>query len=114
MLDLAPGVQPTSRLGCQIVLTDELDGLTVRLPGEADRADRGSAETLVGIVAPAGPNLPLYPRGHEMLGRTRMLTCLPGTGAVVDRSLGAGSRDDALQVPWIEKISRAGISPHGP
>jgi 2Fe-2S ferredoxin len=32
MLDLAPGVQPTSRLGCQIVLTDELDGLTVRLP----------------------------------------------------------------------------------
>jgi ferredoxin, 2Fe-2S len=32
MLDLATGVQPTSRLGCQIVLTDELDGLTVRLP----------------------------------------------------------------------------------
>jgi 2Fe-2S ferredoxin len=32
MLDLAPGVQPTSRLGCQIVLTDALDGLTVRLP----------------------------------------------------------------------------------
>jgi 2Fe-2S ferredoxin len=32
MLDLAPGVQPTSRLGCQIVLSDELDGLTVRLP----------------------------------------------------------------------------------
>jgi ferredoxin, 2Fe-2S len=33
MLDLAVGVQPTSRLGCQIVLTDDLDGLTVRLPG---------------------------------------------------------------------------------
>ena len=32
MLDLAVGVQPTSRLGCQIVLTDNLDGLTVRLP----------------------------------------------------------------------------------
>jgi 2Fe-2S ferredoxin len=32
MLDLAVGVQPTSRLGCQIVLTEELDGLTVRLP----------------------------------------------------------------------------------
>jgi 2Fe-2S ferredoxin len=32
MLDLAEGVQPTSRLGCQIVLTEELDGLTVRLP----------------------------------------------------------------------------------
>ena len=32
MLDLATGVQPTSRLGCQIVLTDDLDGLTVRLP----------------------------------------------------------------------------------
>ncbi len=32
MLDLALGVRPTSRLGCQIVLTEELDGLTVRLP----------------------------------------------------------------------------------
>ena len=32
MLDLAVGVQPTSRLGCQIVLTEELEGLTVRLP----------------------------------------------------------------------------------
>jgi 2Fe-2S ferredoxin len=32
MLDLAVGVQPTSRLCCQIVLTEELDGLTVRLP----------------------------------------------------------------------------------
>ena len=32
MLDLAVGVCATSRLGCQIVLTDELDGLTVRLP----------------------------------------------------------------------------------
>jgi ferredoxin, 2Fe-2S len=35
MLDLALGVQPTSRLGCQIVLTDDLDGLTVRLPASA-------------------------------------------------------------------------------
>ena len=32
MLDLAVGVCPTSRLGCQIVLTEDLDGLTVRLP----------------------------------------------------------------------------------
>ena len=32
MLDLAVGVQPTSRLGCQIVLTEDLEGLTVRLP----------------------------------------------------------------------------------
>jgi ferredoxin, 2Fe-2S len=35
MLDLAVGVQSTSRLGCQIVLTDDLDGLTVRLPQSA-------------------------------------------------------------------------------
>lgn len=33
LLDLAYGLAPTSRLGCQIVLTDALDGLTVRLPG---------------------------------------------------------------------------------
>ena len=32
MLDLAVGLEPTSRLGCQIRLTEELDGLRVRLP----------------------------------------------------------------------------------
>ena len=31
MLDLAFGVTATSRLGCQIVLSDELDGLEVRI-----------------------------------------------------------------------------------
>ena len=34
MLDLAFGLTPTSRLGCQIVMTEELDGLTVSLPSE--------------------------------------------------------------------------------
>lgn len=33
MLDLAFGLTHTSRLGCQITMTEELDGLTVRLPG---------------------------------------------------------------------------------
>src|SRR5437773_436932 len=32
MLDLAFGLTVTSRLGCQIIITEELDGLTVRLP----------------------------------------------------------------------------------
>ncbi len=32
MLDLAFGLEKTSRLGCQIVITEALDGLTVRLP----------------------------------------------------------------------------------
>jgi len=32
MLDLAFGLTHTSRLGCQIIMTDELDGLTVTLP----------------------------------------------------------------------------------
>ncbi len=32
MLDLAFGLTPTSRLGCQIIMTPELDGLVVRLP----------------------------------------------------------------------------------
>jgi ferredoxin, 2Fe-2S len=32
MLDLAFGLQETSRLGCQIVITEELDGLVVKLP----------------------------------------------------------------------------------
>ncbi len=32
MLDLAFGVAQTSRLGCQITITDELDGLSVKVP----------------------------------------------------------------------------------
>jgi 2Fe-2S ferredoxin len=32
MLDLAFGLEKTSRLGCQIVVTAALDGLVVRLP----------------------------------------------------------------------------------
>jgi ferredoxin-2, mitochondrial len=35
MLDLAADVTRTSRLSCQIALTAELDGLEVRIPGEA-------------------------------------------------------------------------------
>ena len=34
MLDLAFGLTRTSRLGCQIIVTEELDGLTVALPQE--------------------------------------------------------------------------------
>lgn len=32
MLDLAFGLTETSRLGCQIKMTKELDGMVVRLP----------------------------------------------------------------------------------
>ncbi|HEX4185704.1 MAG TPA: ferredoxin family 2Fe-2S iron-sulfur cluster binding protein [Stellaceae bacterium] len=32
MLDLAFNLTKTSRLGCQVIITEELDGLTVRLP----------------------------------------------------------------------------------
>lgn len=34
MLDLAFGLQQTSRLGCQIIISDELDGLKVSVPSE--------------------------------------------------------------------------------
>ena len=34
MLDLAFGLTATSRLGCQIIMTEALDGLTVTLPAE--------------------------------------------------------------------------------
>ena len=33
MLDLAFGLTETSRLGCQLVMSPELDGLVVKLPG---------------------------------------------------------------------------------
>ncbi|KAI8968527.1 2Fe-2S ferredoxin-type domain-containing protein [Mycotypha africana] len=32
MLDLAFGLTDTSRLGCQVVMSEKLDGLTVRIP----------------------------------------------------------------------------------
>jgi len=35
MLDLASGLRRTSRLACQIDLTDDLDGLTVHIPAES-------------------------------------------------------------------------------
>ncbi|KWV95337.1 2Fe-2S iron-sulfur cluster-binding protein [Erythrobacter sp. AP23] len=35
MLDLAAGVARTSRLSCQIELTAQMDGLTVRIPAES-------------------------------------------------------------------------------
>jgi ferredoxin len=35
MLDLAAHVARTSRLSCQIVLSDDLDGIEVRIPGES-------------------------------------------------------------------------------
>ena len=34
LLDLAYGLTPTSRLGCQITMTDSLDGLVVSLPDD--------------------------------------------------------------------------------
>ena len=35
LLDLAAGVRPTSRLSCQIELTEALDGIEVRVPGDS-------------------------------------------------------------------------------
>jgi len=35
MLDIAVGLTRTSRLGCQITLTEDLDGLVVTLPDES-------------------------------------------------------------------------------
>ncbi len=41
MLDLAFGLTPTSRLGCQIIMTDELDGMKVKLPSATRNAQAG-------------------------------------------------------------------------
>jgi ferredoxin len=40
LLDLAANVTRTSRLACQLVLTADLDTLTVRMPGAAYNLDR--------------------------------------------------------------------------
>ena len=34
MLDLVFGLKVTSRLGCQIIITEKLDGLTVMIPSD--------------------------------------------------------------------------------
>ncbi|HQT87375.1 MAG TPA: ferredoxin family 2Fe-2S iron-sulfur cluster binding protein [Acidiphilium sp.] len=41
MLDLAFGLEKTSRLGCQIVMSEALDGLVVRLPSGVRNAQSG-------------------------------------------------------------------------
>lgn len=41
MLDLAAGARRTSRLACQIVLAEPLDGLAVTIPAEAHDMRRG-------------------------------------------------------------------------
>ncbi len=38
MLDLAFDLQETSRLGCQLIMTDKLDGLVVKLPAGSRNA----------------------------------------------------------------------------
>lgn len=41
MLDLAFGLKPTSRLGCQIIISDALDGLRVALPSATRNVQAG-------------------------------------------------------------------------
>lgn len=41
MLDLAFELEATSRLGCQIIMNDELDGLRVRLPSTTRNMQAG-------------------------------------------------------------------------
>ena len=40
MLDLAASIETTSRLACQIVLTEELDGMEVRIPSDSRNMQR--------------------------------------------------------------------------
>ena len=54
MLDLAFNLTVTSRLGCQIVITEELDGLTVQLPAAMPIAAPGA---LGSVGPPSGSSI---------------------------------------------------------
>jgi len=79
MLDLAFDLQETSRLGCQIVMTEKLDGLVVKLPKAA--AMRG-AEAMA--VAPLGKRLRCPGRAVSAgfaMRRGRIGPAIPGTAS---------------------------------
>ena len=63
MLDFAFDVRPTSRLSCQIRVRDELDGLTVSVPGAAGLNWRPKACSAIDLLS-IGP------------ARARILLCL--------------------------------------
>src|SRR5581483_5609911 len=96
MLDLAFGLTATSRLGCQIIITEELDGLTVRLPAATRNmllrcGDGGGAVPAAGRRVGSGM-APLHPpRVRARPGARRpargRLPPLPGTGLPVSAAL---------------------------
>ncbi len=86
MLDLAFGLTQTSRLGCQIIMTEELDGLTVKLP----QATRNMHEWLSDECARPGQAPRRLPRGGRHVGRRRQL----GGGGAADRGRVRGRRHD--------------------
>ena len=51
MLDLAFGLTETSRLGCQVKMTKELDGLVVKLPSMTRNMQASVSETAVMLNA---------------------------------------------------------------
>src|SRR5437899_4311859 len=59
MLDLAFNLTQTSRLGCQIVITEELDGLTVRLPAATLCGDGDEPSDLILFKYALRKQLPL-------------------------------------------------------
>lgn len=39
LLDMAPEVEPNSRLGCQVILTKEMEGMILKLPSSTRNED---------------------------------------------------------------------------
>ena len=80
MLDLAFGLTETSRLGCQIVMTEALDGLVVKLPAGTrnmlERPERrcaiAASRCRAASTAASSPAL-LHEAGHEVIGVTLQL-----------------------------------------
>ena len=95
MLDLAFGLTETSRLGCQIIMSDALDGLIVTLPGPDEDHNPETAAQLADVLR-ANPAVP-YDKRIEAARLVEDLTASYQGGWYSVISLHGGGSPEAMK-----------------